>query len=168
MKEVRKTTMEDVERVLDIFHRASESMHEMGIAQWLNGYPAKEDVLKDIASGESYVLTEDGVIQGTAYICTQPEPDYAEIEGKWLNEDPYVVIHRIAVDTEVKGKGYANELLNKAKEVALAHGYENIRIDTHEDNHPMRAFIDKHGFIYCGTVTIQRDGTKRRGYILHL
>ena len=163
MKEVRKTTMEDVERVLEIFHRASESMHEMGIAQWLNGYPAKEDVLKDIASGESYVITEDRVIQGTAYICTQPEPDYAEIEGKWANEDPYVVIHRIAVDTSVKGKGYANELLNKAKEVALAHGYENIRIDTHEDNRVMQHVIEKCGFKRCGIIYIE-TGAPRIAY----
>ena len=39
----------------------------------------------------------------------------------------------------------------------------SIRIDTHEDNKPMRRFLEKCGFKFCGIIYLE-DGSKRLAY----
>ena len=41
--------------------------------------------------------------------------------------------------------------------------YKNLRIDTHEDNIPMRSFLLKHGFVECGIIYLE-NGEERIAY----
>ena len=47
--------------------------------------------------------------------------------GNWLNEEPYLTIHRLAGDGQVHGLFPC--ALNYCKKISL-----NIRVDTHADN----------------------------------
>ena len=42
---------------------------------------------------------------GNVLYCPMEDPDYQVIEGAWLNEEPYGVVHRITSDGTVKGSG---------------------------------------------------------------
>ena len=46
---------------------------------------------------------------------------------------------------------------------SLAEAADDLRIDTHRDNAPMRGALEKLGFVPCGTVTVD-DGTERIAY----
>ena len=168
MIKVRKTTEEDIPDMLEIFSQARRYMHDQGIDQWKDGYPGEADIRKDMEADGSYVVVEDGKVVGSAFLSLTPDEDYSVIRGKWLNDSPYLVIHRIAVSNQVKGKGYAGYLLDKGISIAREHGLNDLRIDTHDDNLSMQAFILKHGFVYCGDITLHRDGSSRRAYLLHL
>ena len=39
------------------------------------------------------------------------EEPYSKIEGKWISDDDYIVIHRLAVNSEIKNKGIATKIL---------------------------------------------------------
>ena len=41
--------------------------------------------------------------------------------------------------------------------------YDNVRIDTHEDNAPMKYVLEKLGFEYCGVIYLE-DGDARDAY----
>ena len=88
-----------------------------------------------------------------------PDPTYSYIEdGAWLNDNPYHVIHRIAVAKP--GKGYARQMLDWAFERA-----GTVRIDTHRDNVIMHHILRKYGFEYCGVIYLA-NGDARDAYQL--
>ena len=162
--EIRKSRMEDIEKMMCVIHEAQESMCANGIPQWQDGYPNEEVISQDIKSGNSYVLVEDEKVIGTAYIIAGHEPSYDYIEdGGWLNNHPYVVVHRIAISKDYKGKDCARQLMLFAESVAGMHHLHDIRIDTHHQNLPMRKFLSKLGYHACGTIYL-KNGDKRIAY----
>ena len=89
-------------------------------------------------------------------LLPSPEPTYDVIDGAWLTDGPYGVIHRMASYPEVHG------IFSTVIDYAAAR-YVHLRIDTHRDNRIMQHLIGKHGFTYCGIIWLQ-DGTERLAY----
>lgn len=102
---------------------------------------------------------------GYSYISSLAEPNYTVIDGAWFNDDPYIVIHRICVDSSMKGKNVASLFIEKAKEIGREKGIFNIRIDTHEKNASMRRMVEKNGFKKTGIIYV-KDGSPRYAYQL--
>ena len=152
---IRKTRTEDADRASEIIEDARAYFASVNNPQWQDGRPNRDTVLQDIEDGSGYVLEENGTVIGTAALIKGPDPDYAYIEGQWLNDEPYYVIHRIAVDSRFKGRAKASEFLEYTAELAKSAGMRNIRIDTHEVNSSMRRFLAKNGFTECGKVYIR-------------
>lgn len=157
--QVRKTEEKDLDAVMEIVKQGQEWLHSQNVPQWINGYPSRDDFHKDMEHGNSYVLEEGGKVLGVCCISLDGEDTYDVIDGKWLNEEPYVVIHRIAVAKDVKGKHLAHAFVEYASRL----GCRNIRMDTHEQNRSMRAFLEREGFTLCGKITLH-DGSPRAAY----
>ncbi len=154
MMKIRKSTREDLPRILELYENARTFMAQHGNAsQWGKTFPPPELIESDIAAGKSYVCLDDGKIAATFYFAIEADPTYAKINGSWLNDFPYGVVHRIASDGVTKGAG--TFCLNWALEKI-----NNIKIDTHRDNLPMQKLLEKLGFVRCGIITIE-DGTER-------
>lgn len=155
---IRKSMMEDLPRMEEIFAYAREQMKKNGNPnQWGNHKPAKETLIEDIRNQISYVLVEENHIFGTFVFFTGEDPTYHVIEdGTWLNDETYGVIHRVASDGTQKGMmayvaDYAKALI------------DNVRIDTHQDNHIMQRAVEKQGFKRCGIIYLE-DGDPRIAY----
>ncbi len=155
---IRKSAIEDIPRLQEIFAIARKFMAETGNpGQWGEDYPSEELIREDIASGDSYVCIVDDKIVGTFVLRGGNDPTYDVIyDGAWLNNLPYATIHRIASSGEMKG------IMHKAMEYALKH-YDNIRIDTHRDNQVMQNAILKECFAYCGIIHCW-NGSERLAY----
>ena len=94
---IRKTKIEDIEKVLDLFNMARFYFKENNINQWQGEYPNEIDIIEDINSGISYVVVDDDIV-ATFVLSFEKDVNYdVLVEGKWLNENPYGVLHRIAV-----------------------------------------------------------------------
>lgn len=169
--EFRKTTVNDIARVCEIFDGARETMHAQGIDQWTDGYPAAADIITDIEAGESYVLCEDdGVVVATCAILLGGEVTYTVIEnGAWLTDSTddenttYVAVHRVATDKNCRGKGLASRLIAEAAVIGRRAGKISLRIDTHRDNKPMQGMLARNGLTLCGEITLL-SGAKRNAY----
>lgn len=152
---IRKTRMDDLARVQEIYAGAREYMAKSGNpTQWGTHKPPVDQVLSDINTGKSYVCEKDGEIIAVFYFAVEEDETYQVIyDGAWLNDGPYGVLHRVAVSSQEKGIGSfcAKWAFERCK---------NLRIDTHENNIAMRKMLEKNGFTYCGKITIQ-DGTER-------
>lgn len=156
---IRKTTRADLDEVMEIYAVARRLMQRAGnSAQWVNGYPSKELILAEIGAGHSFVCIDDEKnIVATFCFVLGDEPTYKVIyDGKWLNDDPYGTIHRLAS-------------CGKEKNVAEAcfkwcfSRRANIRVDTHRDNKIMRSILQKLDFSYCGIIFVS-NGTERLAY----
>lgn len=158
--EIRKTTMEDLDAVLALYEQARKFMRENGNPnQWGTSRPGREDVVRDIENGKSYVCVEGGRPVAVFYYTVGVEPDYARFYdgGAWLNDEPYGFVHRIASPAGVRGA--ASFCLNWCFEQSGG----NIRIDTHADNLPMQRLLAKNGFVRCGIIHIA-NGEERIAY----
>ena len=80
------------------------------------------------------------------------EPAYAGIEGRWLTDGAYVVLHRLAVAGGMQGRGLATAFLRRVGELARRRGVCAFRVDTNFDNRRMLRLLEKEGFRFCGTV----------------
>lgn len=126
--------------------------------QWAGGYPPPEQVDADIREGRLYLACGDGAVQAVFYFAPGPDPTYAHIEeGRWPDEEPYWVVHRIA--SAGLRRGVAGECLAWCCEKAGG----RVRIDTHKDNLPMQRTLARAGFVYCGVICT-RDGSPRLAY----
>ena len=133
------------------------------LSQWsAPGFPDDSLLLRDIARGGGFVI--ESVIPSEAKesivayfaLLPSPEPTYDVIDGAWLTDVPYGVIHRMASYPEAHG------IFSTIIDYAASH-YAHLRIDTHRDNRIMQHLIEKHGFTYCGIIWLE-DGTERLAY----
>jgi hypothetical protein len=155
---IRKATAEDLDRIMEIYRSAQNYMIATGNpTQWGHFYPKKELIRNDIAKSVSYLVCDDEKPHGAFTLVEGVEPTYQYIEnGKWLNDDEYVTVHRIASDGEVKG--IFNCIVKYCKSKS-----DNIRIDTHHNNTIMQNLIEKHDFHRCGIIYVS-DGSPRIAY----
>ena len=159
--EFRKSTKSDITKIMDIVKQAQAYFKEQNIDQWQNNYPNEEVINNDIENGESYVMLENGNIIATTVISFTKETSYENIlDGKWITNGDYGVIHRIAVDNTQKGKGLSHKIIKYAEEVCKQNNIHSIKVDTHEENIPMQNLLKKNGFKYCGIIYLE-DGGKR-------
>ena len=139
--EIRKTTLQDVDTVLDVFAAAKRYMRANGNAsQWGDEYPDRSIVTYDIACGSSYVMLENGEIVGTFALF-----------------QPYGTIHRLASNGKARGVSRACFDFCTAQI-----GY--LRADTHADNRPMQRLLEAYGFRRCGVIHGAVDGGERIAY----
>lgn len=155
---IRKSTVEDIPRLLEIFDIARKFMAGTGNPnQWAENYPGEALLRNDIERGDSYSIVSEGRIVATFVLRDGNDPTYDIIyNGAWLNDSPYATIHRIASSGEIRGT------MHHAMQFALRH-YQNIRIDTHRDNTVMQKAINKEGFEYCGVIHCW-NGSERLAY----
>ncbi len=157
--DIRKAEMKDLNQILGIYAAARAFMRDHGNPnQWREDKPAQEVVVKDILEGVSLLCTEGDEVLGVMRLTVEEDPTYKIIEGAWLSDTPYAVVHRIASSGKVKGTG--EFMLRYAME-----RYRHIRIDTHKDNYVMRNLLNKLGFTYCGIIFLE-DGDIRDAYEL--
>lgn len=159
----RLTTANDLPSIMAIIREIQEDFRQAGIDQWQDGYPNEETFRADIENEESYVLLEDDRLVATAMITFRGEPTYNIIEGAWLTNEPYMVIHRIAVRPSLRGQRIANRIFDYAAQLCLQKGVAHQRIDTHKDNKAMQRVIERLGYTYCGIIYV-RGGAARLAY----
>ena len=154
---IRPATPADLPALRPVFEAAKGIMRADGNHdQWATpGFPDDSLLLRDIARGGGFVI--ESVIPIAYFaLLPSPEPTYDRIDGAWLTDAPYGVIHRMASYPDVHG------IFSAVLEFAAAR-YAHLRIDTHRDNHIMQHLIEKHNFTYCGIIWLE-DGTERLAY----
>lgn len=158
---------ENIDAIVKIMDEAKRYFKQHDIPQWqnANGYPNAKDVECDIDKGGAWIIQDEMQVIGYSFICVYQDPNYAYIEGKWLNDAPYVVIHRTCVENTYKGKNIASHFIEKAKEICKENNVHNIRVDTHEKNISMQHLLEKNGFKKVGIIYVE-DGSPRYAYQL--
>lgn len=178
MYTIRKSKLSDIEQIMNLFDMARKTMATLGIDQWQDGYPYKENIMEDIRNDESYVVTgQNGEILATFMLMKRNESTYDRIyDGAWLTEKEvqYATIHRITVLPESRASAVSGKeekpisriIIEYAKDFVKEHNLSGgIKIDTHEGNIAMRKMLEKNGFVYCGVILLA-DGQKRVAYQL--
>lgn len=150
----------DLPRILEIVAQAQRQMRLAGSDQWQDGYPAPDDLAADIAARRGLVLRQQGRTVAYAAVAFDGEPAYAQIDGEWLTDGPYAVVHRLAVADEMKRCGVARHFMLRIEAFARERGAASMRVDTNFDNRIMLRLLDGLGYRFCGEVSY-RGGLRR-------
>lgn len=157
-----KATELDLPAIWEILQDAIAQRKADGSAQWQNGYPSEQTVRNDIAAENAYLLLENDVIVAYAAIIFGNEPAYDHIDGQWLTNEKYAVIHRIARPLKARSKSLATKLLKLAEDLCIEKGIRSIRLDTNFDNAAMLKTLENLNYSYCGEVFVRE--ARRRAY----
>src|SRR5690606_22643803 len=115
----RKAHINDLHPIWEILQQAIQRRKEDGSRQWQDGYPNPQVVQNDIDKGVGYVLVDGETVIGYSAVLINDEPAYAGIEGQWLTDSDFVVVHRMAISNDYLGKGLAAEILKHIEQFAL-------------------------------------------------
>lgn len=156
--DIRLAVSNDFSRVREIYAAARAYMKENGNPeQWGDSYPEDKLIRGDIEAENLYLCVDGTEILGVFFYAEGADPTYQRIyNGRWLNEESYGVIHRIAVAARQRG------VASFCFDYALTR-CKNLKIDTHRDNLPMQRSLEKNGFVYCGIIHLE-NGDERIAY----
>ncbi|MEN2487018.1 GNAT family N-acetyltransferase [Flavobacterium sp. B11] len=157
---LRKANLSEIPQIWEILQDAIEQRRLDGSTQWQDGYPNELSIKSDIENGYGYVFTEDESILAYAAIIFDKEPAYENIEGKWLTDGNYTVVHRVAVSKLAKGKGIATKLFESIEGLSVENKIYSIKVDTNFDNTPMLKILDRLKYTYCGEVYFRGSARK--------
>ncbi len=155
-----KAKLSDADEIWKILQQAIERRKLDGSNQWQEGYPNFETVKSDIEKGIGYVLKYENSIAGYSAILPNDEPSYTEIEGKWLSNGDFLVVHRVAISNDFLGKGFAKKLFYLIEDLARQQNVYSIKVDTNFDNAAMLKILDSSGFQYCGEINVRGNSRK--------
>jgi ribosomal protein S18 acetylase RimI-like enzyme len=145
---LRRATLGDVPAVMAVIHRVVPLMRAAGNLQWDDGYPNAEAFARDVAKEQLWIAEIDGGVAGVAAITEDQEPEYARVG--WDITEPAIVVHRVAVDPEFRGRGVAEALMRQAEIVAAERDIVVLRVDTNMQNQATQRLFPKLGYIFSG------------------
>ncbi len=164
---VRETLPQDIDAAAAVLEDGRTALHGRGIPQWQAGYPNRTTVEADVCAGTGYVaVDEQGNVVGTLAFLLEAEPDYEAHPELWLTpaiepgkDAAYACIHRCAVAATAARKGVMTAMFDAMENLARKAGRTSMRADTHEQNAPMRTFLERRGYAERGSFDITAAGT---------
>lgn len=153
---------QNLDRIMELIEQAKQFLKDNGVDQWQSGYPDQACIERDITTQKGYLCVQEAEIVGYLCIDFDGEPAYDNLNGSWLSNKPYVVVHRMTFDNHVRGKGLATQAFALTEELARSRGICSFKIDTDNDNRIMKHLMQKNGFTYCGTICF--DNSEKIAY----
>ncbi|MBR0072713.1 MAG: GNAT family N-acetyltransferase [Bacteroidales bacterium] len=155
---IKQAYADDLPAIMSLLEMGRQTMRRNGNTFQWNGYPTENQILADIADGNSYLICHNNTPVATFAMIIGEEPTYQRIyNGKWLNDTlPYATIHRLAGTPQYRGLG-------KMCFDWVWQNIHNIRIDTHRRNAILRHLAETNGFSYCGIIHLA-NGDERMAF----
>lgn len=142
---IRQGALADITDILCITKACAKKMIHNGIYQWNDHYPNKSAFKKDVERDELYVLERNQTIVGCIAISTLMDKEYIPV--KWLtSSENNLYVHRLAIHPDYQGKGYAQQLMDFAEQIAKENNYASIRLDTFSQNRKNQIFYEIRGY----------------------
>ena len=158
-----KAQHEDATAAYHILDEARNHMMAIGRHQWTDDYPSPADVEADIERGIAYLLWKDDEAVAYGAVSKNGEPEYNRLQGTWLSEQDYLVVHRLATSLRHRGQHLGRRFLTCVEQLCREQGICSIKIDTNEDNAEMLHLLPSLGYTLCGEVDYGARG-KRLAY----
>lgn len=123
---------------------------------WIKGiYPVRQTAESAVAENSLFIYRLNNTIVGSIVLNNTPEPAYTTVDWTVQGMDSEIlVIRTLVVAPAYQGQGIASQLLDFARQYAIAQGQRAIRLDVSEKNTPAIALYKKAGYQYVDTVDL--------------
>jgi GNAT superfamily N-acetyltransferase len=155
-----QATLEHRDWILQQIDGCRQQMASHGSGQWQGKEPSLATIEEDIHQNRFYLLFENDQPCGGAALMNH-EPGYDHLrEGHWLNQDPYMVIHRFFIAPSYQGQHLSPLLLDQLEQLVQQRHIINVRLDTHALNQPMRGLLMKQQYQEVGKAWLPQAGER--------
>lgn len=158
---IRKATENDIDRVVEIYGNIfrAQDAGELTVG-WVRGiYPSRSSALEALARDELFVLEDSGIVAASARINQSQGEEYRR--AAWSVDAPdekVMVLHTLAVDPGLRGKGYGTQFVDFYENYALERGCPYLRMDTNEINAAARRMYARLGYTEADIVPCVFNG----------
>ncbi|MCR5357115.1 MAG: GNAT family N-acetyltransferase [Lachnospiraceae bacterium] len=130
---IRKAKPDEGPGVISFYEKIIKTRTEQDYKLWwdLEIYPTREDLTNAVNTGAMHIISDDGRITGAA-ILNNTQGDGYDL-ADWICEpkaSQIAVIHLVAIDPDVRGKGLAKALIEYLIDTAKGMGIKSLRLDT--------------------------------------
>lgn len=151
---LRLATMQDLPQIMAIVQDTVKEMHAYGNYQWDEVYPTEQDFAADITQEDLFIAETDDQICGL--ICINQAEPTVYSDANWSLQEKALVLHRMAVDPTLRGRGTGSKLLHQAETLALKQGLRYLKTDTYALNAKAQQLFLKHGYTFCGEIQFRQ------------
>lgn len=145
---IRLAEKEDLSQIMAIVKASIAVFRTYGNPQWGKYYPLEKDFLKDIAQGHLYISSDNCRVNGFACFNHEVPSQYAPFA---LEGHRPLVLHRMAVEPELRRQGIAHSLIGFGRNLAERQGCDSLLTDTCCVNQAMIALLEICGFRAAGS-----------------
>ncbi|MBO9620237.1 MAG: GNAT family N-acetyltransferase [Niabella sp.] len=140
---IQNSTLKDIDEIFRFYKLATDFQKTKFSVHW----PEFERslVATEIAENRQWKIVIEGTI-ACIWATTFTDPQIWEER----NADPAVYIHRIATNPDFRGNNLVGQIVEWAKQYALANKKKFIRMDTVGDNPGLIAYYTQSGFDFLG------------------
>ena len=156
---IRKCTYGDVAAVGALYDEVVKYLTEhVNYPKWrYKVYPSEQFVLEMTGAGWQYECRVEGKIAAAFVLNDDPQNEYKKVTfSKSLLQGEYLVIHALAVATELQGRGVGKLIVQFCIDFAREKGYKAIRLDVVPTNYPAKKLYEWFGFRYLGDYDLER------------
>jgi ribosomal protein S18 acetylase RimI-like enzyme len=148
---IREATVNDLDAILKITKSCAKKLVSKNIFQWNEYYPNRNVFENDLYNKWLYVTVKENKVIGSVCVSDLIDDEYATV--KWLTpNNNNIYIHRLAVDPDYQGVGYAQKMMSFAEEFAKKNKYRSIRLDTFSKNMKNQKFYKQRGYKKLGEI----------------
>lgn len=142
---------EDINDIMSLVQVVIKDMQNTGSDQWDDFYPDIQTITSDLKNNTLYILRDQKKCIGMIVLNEDQDNEYQKVN--WNGEEEGVlVIHRLCIHPDRRGKGLANKLMNFAEEYAIENNYKSIRLDAYSANIAAVRLYEKRGYNKIGQV----------------
>lgn len=155
---IRKAKLPEIPEILKLTRACGKEMESRGIYQWNEFYPSRTVLENDVDRGELYVLEGSKHILGIIALTPIMDEEYQSVTWLTPNQNN-LYVHRLAVDPNYQGLGYAQQLMSFGESFAREGNYTSIRLDTFSQNPRNQNFYEQRGYSRLGDVYFPNQST---------
>ena len=163
----RKAEKTDLEGILSFVKEAVKVLEGLGVFQWDEIYPAREDFARDILRGEAFVAevldskTQKRRLAAVFTLNSECDEDYKNGQWKYKGTN-FLVVHRLCVNPEFQNQGIGTQVCRSIVEISKNQDKKALRLDAFSKNPFSVKMYQKLGFSITGTA----DWRKGRFYLM--
>lgn len=156
---IRKCTQADIGAAGAFYDKVVEYLDaHINYPKWMyKVYPSEEFVRDMTREGSQYLCMEKDSVAAAFVLNTDPQGNYGK--GHWtrdLPEGSYMILHTLAVDPALSGKGIATRVIDYCIAKGKEEGYKALRLDIVPGNLPAEKLYLKNGFSFAGEADLER------------
>lgn len=159
--DVRKARESDIDAIEAIYERVHD-VEEQGLSSvgWIRGvYPTRKTAEDALDRGDLFVMAEGEKVVAVAVINQIQVAEYADAEWEYdAAAEEVMVLHALAVDPQVKGKGLGRAFVAFYENYAKQQGCLELRMDTNVKNARARKLYQLLGYREVGVVSSVFNG----------
>lgn len=142
---IRRAMTGDLDRVISLYRACTRKMNREGLDNWNTSYPGKTTFLQDIREKSLFVMESANTLIAAVTLNREEPPEYSGLSWEVTGEK-ILVVHRLAVNPQFRGNGYAKQFMTWAEELARRLHAAGIHMDVYSINTPARKLYEKLGY----------------------